>query len=246
MIRNNINGMGNDSYCKLLLNGNVLTSRDGVAAPARQFYEASNGGGHLYSMISNNYVYPLPDSAIKKFGDNSWHFPASGGDIGILVTGQSTSDWEIEDKDFTLDAWMYGGGVTITPNVFIAGMYLDASTYWGLKYSTTDVVGELHLHFTVKIEGSILLDISYNYAVASSTFAHTAVVKDGSTITLYLNGNVMDSDTLATIPNINTNFKVGTFCGGACADSIFHIDEFRYSKGIARWLNDFTPPNRAY
>jgi len=234
--------MGNDSHCKILLNGSIS---EAVVGKPGYYYEASRGGEHEFTFTTAGHSYPTLDSSIKKFGDSSWHFPSSGGDIGILVSGPDTSDWNVTSDDFTIDLWQYGSNGTVTPNIFIAGVYLDASNYWGIKYTVAGTPNVLSLNFTVKVAGTTLLDINYPYTIDANVFAHTAIVKQGSTITMYLDGTAMTSGTLATIPTINSDFRIGTFCGGSCSDSIFHIDEFRYSKGIARWITDFEPPNRA-
>jgi len=244
MIRNNRNGIGNDKYCKILLKGE--TPRSTITPPAGYFMEDSIGGEHACKLFGTNYTIPVQDNSIKRFGKNSWHMPQSSGDVGILIEDSLHSDWILGDSDFTIDFWQYDSGISGTPSMFVAGVQLDSSNYWGINYSVTGVPNVLNVHFTVKVEGTSNLALSYVNTATAFTFNHYAVVKYNDTVTLYLNGIAMTSGTLATMPTINSNFRVGTFCGMGCTDNNFHIDEFRYSKGIARWINNFTPPNRGY
>ena len=83
--------------------------------------------------------------------------------------------------------------------------------------------------------------------IASNTWYHFAFVRNGSNFSGYING-VLDFTTTSSAALVNTTtlpLQVGEW-----ADNSVHlngfIDEFRFSKGIARWTAPFTPPTAAY
>jgi hypothetical protein len=49
-----------------------------------------------------------------------------------------------------------------------------------------------------------------------------------------------------TMPNSSVTLKIGTQWDASCMYWNGYIDEFRISKGIARWTSNFTPPTAPY
>ena len=261
MIRNNINGFGNDSHSVILLNGEenlaaiIDTPIPQLPTGSTYFNEVSNGGTtHIcttYSVLGIDNPYPMQDAAIKRFDTSSWLFPSTANSLGILVGSGIHSDWQIGDDDFTLDYWEYNSNNFIsigTQTIFIAGCYIDDDNLWGIQYTIVGgAPGVLTFHFICIALGVTLVDITFLPGINANIFTHYAVVKKDSTINLYMDGVFQQTGVLATIPDIQTNFIVGTFDGtGGAYDRSVHVDEFRLSKGIARWLNNFIVPNRAY
>jgi len=241
------NGFGNDSHCVILLNGEEDAA--GIGAPT--FYEVSNGGTtHACTLYSADTSYPERDASIRKFGNNSWMFPSSSAQKGILVGNGLHEDWTIGSLDFTIDYWAYdnkGYISTGTQNVMIAGVYLDANNYWGIFYDVTGgTPASVDYHFISRRGGVNSIDLSFTLSITAGAFTHFAVVKKDSAVNIYVNGISQANGTLSSLDTINSNFKVGVFVDDESFDREFRIDEFRFSKGIARWTNNFTVPNRAY
>lgn len=246
MYRNNVNGFGNDNYCKILLAGHPLaTQSDDEIGPA-EFMESSKGGRHAATLYSDTFTYPLKNTAVKRFNDYSWHFPDTRGEMGILVGKGLHADWNLKDSDFTIDYWESNSGGFGTPAMFVNGCYIDEDNYWGARYTITGVPNVMNFHFKIVLKGTTVLDVNYQPSTTAYTFNHYAIVKYDGNVKLYLNGEVQASAPLTSMPTIASSYRVGTFCGGGCSDPRFYIDEFRFSKGIARWTKDFTPPNRMY
>ena len=82
---------------------------------------------------------------------------------------------------------------------------------------------------------------------AVSTWTHHAIVREGSTITMYDNG--VDHGTRAgvslNLSSGNPYFYIGRRDGSAGEMWAGLMDEFRFSNN-ARWTADFTPPSSAY
>jgi hypothetical protein len=86
---------------------------------------------------------------------------------------------------------------------------------------------------------------SYNFL---NTWTHVAWVKSGSTNTFYINGVSATSGTLGTYNNSSDVLVIGYNLDGAPASWYFdgYIDEFRITKGAARYTSNFTAPTAAF
>ena len=76
-----------------------------------------------------------------------------------------------------------------------------------------------------------------------------AVIRNGSNWRVYVNGAVkIEATNSVNLNNRHETFDIGRW-GNTPSDVTYfagYIDEFRISKGIARWISDFTPPASAY
>jgi len=77
-----------------------------------------------------------------------------------------------------------------------------------------------------------------------NTWAHIAVVRSGTTISLYVNGTSVGSVT----SSVNLNGTTGALFIGTTGDALAtgaingYIDDLRITKGVARYTANFTPP----
>ena len=82
-------------------------------------------------------------------------------------------------------------------------------------------------------------------SIVTGAWQHVAVVKQGSTTKIYVNGNEKASSTTSVWSSSTNSLLVGG-SGGSQPSSNAYIDELRVSKGIARWTSAFTPPMLKY
>jgi len=97
--------------------------------------------------------------------------------------------------------------------------------------------------------GSNIIDFTKTYSALSlNTWYHFVVTRSGSNFRFFLDGvqqGTTTSDASAFVVRTGTTLQVG-------ANSVIshyfngHIDEFRISKGVARWTANFTPPTTEY
>lgn len=86
-------------------------------------------------------------------------------------------------------------------------------------------------------------------AYTDTDWHHIAQVRYGNTMTLYIGG--VAQTTTANVTGItcaNSPNKVAIGRRGESNSLYWNgwLDEFRFSKGIARWTANFTPPTMAY
>jgi hypothetical protein len=102
-----------------------------------------------------------------------------------------------------------------------------------LSVEITTTAGNLELD-TIALEG-------WN----TGQWYHMAVVKDSEVITIYRDGlSVGAKSGFGFVVDQSVPFSIGTCFRGVPLSG--YIDEFRVSKGIARWTEDFTPPSEPY
>ena len=178
------------------------------------------------------------DTSVKKFGTASAQF-AAGTDA---LTTSASSDFSITG-DFTIDCWCYFSAI----NTPIASSLSNED--WGLA-STGDwillVDGNGYITFNVKGVGSTSSTAAHP---TLNEWNHFAVERSGGTTTMYKNGTSMGSSTgpgTGTIGNSGNTLTVGGRAIALVGGYNGYIDEFRFSKGIARYGADFTSPTAPY
>jgi len=188
--------------------------------------------GHIVINNSNNAVL---NTSIKKFGNGSAYMNAGSHSFRL----SHSDDFEFGSGDFTIDCWIYP-----TNNSF--GIFDKRTSY--LK--TEGMIIEI-------VSNSLVVNISTNgtaWAIANVTLAtglilnqwnHIAVCRSGNSLFGFINGvkGTPVSFTGSIYATTSDSYLLATMTG-----SIFrgYADEYRISKGIARWTQNFTPPSSPY
>jgi hypothetical protein len=172
-------------------------------------------------------------TAVSKFGTGSILTNGTG---NYAVAPASTA--YTLGGDFTIEFWMLR---TTT----------GANTY---MFCLGDSFGATGLEVYLSTTGTILTVYSANAAritastsIAQNTWASIAVVRSGTTVSLYLNGTSVgtpwtSSATFSGAVYIGTEFYNGAV-GGAFTG---YIDELRITKGVARYTANYTPAAQAF
>ena len=139
---------------------------------------------------------------------------------------------------FTAECWVY---VTSLAN--------DMGVWFNGTFGVDDNRIQLAIRTTGRIDVYAINTGSQNYypqsntgIISANTWYHTAVVSNGSTITLYVNGtSVASSSITGTPPTVNT-FYVG-YARSSATDKtmVGYISNFRIVKGQALYTTTFTP-----
>jgi hypothetical protein len=183
---------------------------------AAQFYDES---GKVWTAAGDAQL----DTAQKKW-------MASGLFDGTVDKISTTASVDLQfDADFTIDFWMRQSSQTALQRWFAtrdsdSALFQMFSENGNLQVCDRNITGTLP---------------------AAGNWAHIALVRYSGNIKLYVNGTQSGS-TWACATNFNDNY--GFFLGRYHNNDGFYgwIDEFRISKGIARWTEDFTPPTVEY
>lgn len=171
------------------------------------------------------------DTAQSKFGGASLLLD---GDSDYISTPNST-DFDVGSGDFTIDFWVRFNSVTDCT-------FLNNGNG---NYGVRVFFESNNLKTTIYYDTGFGLNLSGSWTPSDSTWYHIALVRNGATTSLYADGTSVASDTSQTMRTPNYCLVVGR--NGPNNNGYFNgwIDEFRFTKGLARWTANFTPPSAA-
>lgn len=206
--------------------------------------DGSNGSTTFTDLSSNSHtVTAVGDTqistSIKKFGTGSVKFDGSG---DYLIAGENL-ELAPGAGDFTVEFWMYGitGG-----NNFYNGLYQN---YTNAENRTTALRINTHnadqTSLMVQTAATGLITTSSG-VVTSDAWNHVALVRNGSSLVLYVNGVSAGSTTNTT--NFSDGYAIIGNARYGSNDYLFagYIDDFRITKGVARYTSNFTAPTAAF
>jgi len=210
---------GIDSYTKLLLHCN---GTDGSTT-----FTDDSGTSKTVTSVGTAQI----DTAVSKFGGASGLFD---GDSDYVYTSSHT-DFAMGTGDFTVDYWAKFASSSLQDIWWIA--YSDG---FGVRMNRAGQTNKMSL----LMAGSTWFDISYT--IDTTAWHHFAFVRTGTNLLVFIDGTkVLDTTSSANLV-CNTDVLIGTGNYGSGYYFNGQLDEFRISKGIARWTSDFTPPTEAY
>jgi concanavalin A-like lectin/glucanase superfamily protein len=223
--------VGNDAYTTALLH------MDG--ADASTTFTDSNAGGaaKTWTAAGNAQI----DTASSKFGGASGLFDQ----VGDYISTPAHADFNFGTGDFTIDSWFSRNGGNGTFRRMLLAETTGFTACYSILLTSTNVVQAV-----VSYPSLGNRTITGTTAFTSAGFNHAALVRNGDTMTLYVNG-VSEGTPITGLSGQDVRDPTGPLIIGAGAngESDFWngwLDEMRVSKGIARWTAGFTPPTGAY
>jgi hypothetical protein len=181
------------------------------------------------------------DTAQSKFGGASGLFDGNGDYIDAL----DHADFDVKNGDFTIDFWMRPAAIDQYCYVLAqaAPSGADSSVSWFIGLNANE-----------SIRGGIVMGSKYYTATtavntyAANTWYHLALVRNGNVISLYVNGVASATITATGVTANNSAYKAALGRLGEYNGLYYNgwIDEFRFSKGIARWTSNFIPPTTPF
>jgi len=184
----------------------------------------------------------------KKFGTASLASLAAGD----FYTVPDSSAFDFGSGDFTVEMWLY----PVAGNSGYRSLYSKRATTATVApvQAFIDPSGVLTVFAAnAASAGSVAWTVTITASSSPSVgqWSHFAMVRSGSTVTVYLNGvSVGSSSALggSALAQNNAAFCVGSTYSGGAGDAYFggYIDEFRVSKGVARYTASFTPATAAF
>jgi len=164
----------------------------------------------------------------SKWGGASISFDGTGD----ALVAPSSVNFTYGTGNFTIEGWHYlTASASSTKYIFdhrtaqglFPAMYIDAGSY------------------VVYINSAIALTAG---TVTANAWVHFALVKNGSTTTLYINGTSAGSFTDNNNYSSTARLRIGTeYTASGSYDWQGYIDDFRITKGYARYTANFTAPS---
>lgn len=200
--------------------------------------DGSNGSTTITDSSSNSVSVTAHGNAQlstteKKFGTASAYFDGNSDELRFTAPALN--------GDFTAEAFIYPESqVQDYPICF--GPILDNNTVNNKILLSYD-----HLVYPNKFS----LRVGNNFVQTSSTIAtgqfyHVAVVRSGSSVSLFVDGVSAGSQTYSGTSQSRTEYMGGHFVNNTNGGFKGYIDEFRLTNGVARYTSNFTPLTAAF
>jgi len=178
-----------------------------------------------------------------KFGSGSL---ALDGTTGTALQVSASDDFDFADGDFTIDGWFYF--VSEFAGTHYSGLFGSLTDHWLGVF--VDGYGYLHPFASSNGDWWDILpgdSLSSTIPVNRNQWVHIAFVRSGDVWTIYIDGVTAFTITqTGTLVSRATEVKFIGMWGNGILPWEGYIDEFRVSKGIARWTANFTPPTSPY
>ncbi len=201
-------------------------------------FDGTNGATTTSDLSNSNHTVTFNGNAqistsLSKFGGSSCYFDGSGD----YISTPSSSAFEFGTADFTIEFWARRTGAGSYPYIFdcrpaganavLITIYLDhANSY----------VPHVYINNAVRITSTASMSVD--------TWYHIALVRSSGTTTLYMNGSSVGSFS-DSFSYIAAPFRLGAYSNGGYGFTGY-VDDFRTTKGIARYTSSFTPPTTAH
>lgn len=217
--------------------------------PLRQFNNYDlliqfNGPSGSTDLIDSSY---LPKT-ITAFGNaqlstNQYNYGISSlflDGTGDYVTITNHSNLNFRNENFTVEFWMFPRTVSVN-QVLICKR--TTSAYCEIYFFLANDVPTLYV--SSDASSWVILSLPSTINVSVSRWTHLAIVRNGSTFTIYVNGVSGATATFSGTLLTNTEpFVIGAdYSGSPYSNFNGYIKDVRIIKGKALYTSSFTPPS---
>lgn len=210
-------------------NTKLLLHADG-ADGGTTFIDSSNQA-HTVTAVANANT----STNQFKFGNASAGFDGTGDYISV----PDSADWDLfgSSADATIDFWVKHTDHAGT-EMYMA-QWESGNDVWYFYHDGTG------LNMYALTGGVTIIQLPSAGEITDTNWHHIALVKEGTTYTIYKDGTSVSTvvsattDTYAAPLRIGTDDTAGNWFDGS-------IDELRITKGTARWTGNFTVPAQEY
>lgn len=182
----------------------------------------------LAGVVTNSGV--TVSESVFKFGDGSAEFNGAA-----QLSLPHSTNLSMGLSDFTLEMWLYPTDLTGTRSVVV---HRPALTATGMVVSVSNGILSALLGDANSVSWEVELT---SPTITTNQWQHVALSRSGNTFRLFLNGTIVAE----TTHNLTINDSGGLFLIGANENGPNYdgyIDDFRLTKGVARYTANFTPP----
>ena len=182
--------------------------------------------GNVLETVGNAQVATSP----VKYGSGSMYFDGSGD----YLIGRSTDLLSFGTGDFTIEMWINPSSIPASDRVI-----MDTRSSGSDSGYTPYINGG-----TLKIYSSAADRITSTSTIAANVWSHIAFVRASGTLAIYING--VQSGTAAYTGSMTCPGRITIAAGfDNAANYSGFIDDFRVTKGVCRYIANFTPPQQA-
>lgn len=177
-------------------------------------------------------------TAVKKYGTGSIAFDGVSGTY-LATANQST--FAFGTGNFTIEGWINAPAAGYDPMTLIRSWNYDGTNFVGFRLEVRAAADGGKLGFYVQT--TYILEGTYT----ANTWVHFAIVKNGTTAVMYINGVATSAPATCNILGpVTGDAYIGIYTPPSGYLFTGYIDDLRITKGIARYTANFTPPTSAH
>ena len=205
----------------------------------------NNQTSTIDSSSSANTMYMIGGAKIitaaKMFGTGSFYFTGTTD----YVTSPATTDFDVSSNIWTLDVWVNSTNNNAGNHIIFYQPGAGTYSWMNLLRITSNI------QFNMSSTSNSWAPISGRQigVISINSWNHIAIGRQGASLYYWLNGvqgtgsptNIGASTSFMSCSN---TIKIGN--GGGGQYWYGYIDELRFTKGLCRWTNNFTPPTMSY
>jgi len=169
-------------------------------------------------------------TSVKKYGTGSMAFDGTGDYLPFV--NRLTTDFGT--GDFTVECWVYKTTSSGADQVIIDARAANSATPWLISITNANTI-YFYNGTTYTTSSSISLN----------TWSHIAVSRSSGTLKIFIDGVSGFSGSVTANLDKNVGGKIGSDVAGSAVLNGY-IDDFRITKGYARYTTTFTPPTAAF
>lgn len=194
----------------------------------------------IYDASAKNDLETVGNAQVSttqaKFGGSSILFNGTS-DYLFNYSNQAALSTSFGSGDYTIEMWVRFASTTGNQGLADANAS-STSGASGVWFLYKDNSG--NLNFGQHTVGNT---ISYAWSPSANTWYHVAVCRSGTTVRLFINGTQASSAT-DSANWVGKGIQVGIVATPYYLNG--YIDDFRITKGYARYTTNFTPPSAAF
>jgi hypothetical protein len=191
----------------------------------------------IFDQTAKNILETVGDAKVSttqyKYGTASMYFDGTGDWLDVVENPIQ----RIGTGDFTIETWVYT--TTDTGYIFSKG-FGAANGYAGWIQT-----GNVRIRF-YDASGTQTNIITTSNPISTNTWYHIAFVRSSNTVTIYVNGNSVSNGSFSGDINSTSKLRIGANWDTAPVPLNGYLDDFRITRGYARYTSNFTPPTSAF
>jgi hypothetical protein len=177
-------------------------------------------------------------TAQSKFGGSSLAFDGSGD----YLTAPNNAIYNLGSGSWTVEFWM---NPTAAPSIAAGIIYKSSHSsnqgWWVIYYPN-------YIGFGLGSGSPIVQSAASSISVG--TWTHVAIVNNSGTGTIYINGSSSGTASISSFTDSSTVLAIGALDTATGWNANYpyngYIQDLRVTRGIARYVQPFTPPTQAF
>jgi hypothetical protein len=177
-------------------------------------------------------------TAQSKFGGSSLAFDGRGDDL----TAPNNAIYNLGSGSWTVEFWM---NPTAAPSIAAGIIYKSSHSsnqgWWVIYYPN-------YIGFGLGSGSPIVQSAASSISVG--TWTHVAIVNNSGTGTIYINGSSSGTASISSFTDSSTVLAIGALDTATGWNANYpyngYIQDLRVTRGIARYVQPFTPPTQAF